>query len=85
VLAFTKVDAADVYITVLLILMLGNSSLKDLADKARSRVERGLNPESFARRVYEAKKELQLTDLRIQMILAVAHEIRITCFYFSVP
>jgi len=33
-----------------------------------------LNPESFARRVFEAKKELQLTDLRVHMILAVAHE-----------
>lgn len=65
--------------------MLGNSSLKDLADQAHSRVEKGLNPESFARRVYEVKKELQLTDHRVHMILAIAHEIRITYFHFSAP
>jgi len=50
------------------------SLYKDLADKARIRVDSGLNPEAFAKRVYTVKNELQLTDRRVHMILAVAHE-----------
>jgi hypothetical protein len=54
-----------------------------MADAAKRRIEQGLNPESFAARVYnyarkvgtDAPEEIRMTESRNYRLLAVAHEI----------
>lgn len=56
-----------------------------MADAAKRRLEQGLNPESFAARVYnhankldkEAPEEMRMAESRCYRLLAVAHEMSI--------